>query len=201
MPSPMPVRQTLRPALLFAGLWLILLATGYRLALDATDRGDFFTRHTARVAVVFWGLSTATRLLAIGRFDARWLWTLACGAYLIHVAAAFEHIHDWSHSAAFDHVEQVSGFGPGIFVSYLFSLIWLEDVLWWWIGPNSYESRSKWLNLALHGFMAFIVFNGTVVYETGFIRWASIVMFFALGLLAARRFWLRASVQRVEAGR
>src|SRR5262245_24601936 len=187
MQSSMPARQILQPTLLFVGLWLILFAAGYRMALDAADRGDYFTRHTARVAVLFWGIAVAARLLGCGRYDARWLWTLACGAYLIHVAAAFEHIHHWSHDAAFEHVEQVSGLGPGIFVSYLFRLIWLADFLWWWIGPVSYETRSKWLNLAIHGFMAFVVFNGTIVYETGFIRWASIVMFFALGVLVIRR--------------
>lgn len=183
----MPARQTLQPALLSVGLWMIFLAAGYRVALDTADRGDYFTRHTARVAVLFWGIAVAARLLRVGRKDARWLWTLACGAYLIHVAAAFEHIHRWSHAAAFDHVEQVSGFGAGIFISYLFTFIWLADVLWWWIGPFSYESRPMWLALGLHSFMAFVVFNGTIVYESGFIRWASIAIFVGLGLLLIRR--------------
>jgi hypothetical protein len=201
MPTSMPARRTLQPALLFVGLWLILLAAGYLLALDATDRGDFVTRHTARVAVLFWALAVGARLLGCTRHTSRWLWTLACGAYLIHVAAAFEHIHHWSHAAAFEHVELVNGFGPGIFVSYLFSLIWLADVLWWLFAPISYESRPRWIDLGVHGFMAFVVFNGTVVYETGFIRWASVVMFLTLGLLAVRRFRRRVSIQRIEAGR
>src|SRR5262245_29551754 len=105
----MLARQTLQPVLLFIGLWLILPAAGYRLALDSSDRGDYFTRHTARVAVLLWGLAVGARLLGRGRDNSRGLWTLACGAFLIHVAAAFEHIHHWSHTAAFEHVEQVSG--------------------------------------------------------------------------------------------
>jgi hypothetical protein len=197
----MPARQLLQLALLFIGLWLILLGAGYPLAIDATDRGEYFTRHTARVAVLFWGLAVSARLLRCTRPTSRWLWTLACGAFLIHVAAAFEYSHHWSHAAAFKHVEQVSGYGPGIFVSYLFTLVWLVDVLCWWIGPVSYESRPRWLAAAIHAFMAFIVFNGTVVYETGFIRWASTLMFLTLGLLAVRRFWRPASIQRIEAGR
>jgi hypothetical protein len=197
----MAARRTLQPALFFVGLWLILLAAGFRFALDATDRGDSFTRHTARVAVLFWGLAVAARLLRCTRPTSRWLWTVACGAYLIHVAAAFEHIHHWSHSAAFDHVEQVSGFGPGIFASYLFTLIWLADMLWWQFAPIAYETRPIWLAVGVHGFMAFVIFNGTVVYEMGFIRWASILMFLTLGLLAVRRIRRRAFIQRTEAGR
>ena len=39
----------------------------------------------------------------------------------------------------------------------------------------------------LHGFMAFMVFNATVVYETGSIRWAGAVGFVVLGALIVRR--------------
>jgi hypothetical protein len=35
--------------------------------------------------------------------------------------------------------------------------------------------------------MAFIVFNGTVVYETGFIRWAGLGLFVVLSVLLVRR--------------
>jgi hypothetical protein len=36
--------------------------------------------------------------------------------------------------------------------------------------------------------MAFIIFNGTVVYETGMIRWAGLAMF---GLLGTAGLWPR----------
>jgi hypothetical protein len=39
--------------------------------------------------------------------------------------------------------------------------------------------------------MAFVVFNGTVVYETGFIRWAGVVAFTLLGMLAGWRLFRR----------
>ena len=44
--------------------------------------------------------------------------------------------------------------------------------------------------------MAFIVFNGTVVYETGFIRWAGLALFFALGLFLLKRLRPGKKVQR-----
>ena len=186
----MPATGGRLPAIPLIVLWSILLVASFfapRLLGD-DDPADVVTRQTARVAVLYWWFATAGLLLGRNN-DARWLWTLACAGFAVHVAAAFDYVHHWSHTAAFAHVEQVSGFGPGIYVSYLFGLIWLADVIWWWADPNGYVSRSKWLDRGIHGFMTFVVFNGTVVYETGFIRWAGIVMFVVLGMLAVLHFW------------
>ena len=73
-------------------------------------------------------------------------------------------------------------------MSYLFTLLWAGDALWWWGSPLTYAIRSRWLTRALHAFMLFIVFNGMVVYETGPIRWAGLLMFvgLAIGWCAAR---------------
>ena len=112
---------------------------------------------------------------------ARVSWTLAWAAFVVHVAMAFHHAHRWSHAEAFRHVEESSGFGPGIFVSYAFTLIWTWDVLRWWArGPAARPPR-WWL-----GFMLFVTFNATVVYEAGFIRWAGLAMFAALALRSHR---------------
>ena len=156
---------------------------------------DFVTRQTARVAVLFWSIAAAFLLLN-HRPLARWTWTIACAAYLIHVATAFDRVHGWSHEAAFQHVEEVSGFGPGIFVSYGFSLLWLCDVLWWELRTENYDRRPIWLDRVIHLFFAFIVCNGTVVYETGFIRWAGVAIFLLLGILFLRRFMPRRNVSR-----
>jgi hypothetical protein len=165
--------------------------------LNETNSAEVMTRQTARVAVLFWGVAAAALLLN-RRTDAKWIWTLACAAYLVHVATAFDRVHHWSHAAAFDHVQQVGGFGVGIFVSYTFSLLWIADVAWWWLGPSSYDSRSRWLEGGIHAFMAFVVFNGTVVYESGFIRWTAVLMFISLGILAWLQLVRRDSIQRIE---
>jgi len=39
----------------------------------------------------------------------------------------------------------------------------------------------------LHAFMVFIIFNGTVVYETGFVRWAGVALLTILGILWIRK--------------
>ena len=110
-----------------------------------------------------------------------------CLTFLVHVAFAFDHYHGWSHAAAVQHVEDVSGFGPGLFVSYFFTLLWVVDAAWWGLASHSYDRRPAWLDRTIHAFMAFIVFNGTVIYETGFIRWAGAALFAGLGVLAAWR--------------
>lgn len=139
-------------------------------------------RRSADLAVAYWFFA-ATLILVGQRWIGRWAWTIACVAYLSHVVVAFVGYHGGAHSHAFDHVQEVSGFGPGIFVSYLFTLGWVADVLWWWFAPTSYDARPQWLDRTIHGVMAFIVFNGTVVYETGFIRWAGLAGFSLLGLV------------------
>src|SRR5262249_27983412 len=115
----------------------------------------------------------------------------------IHVETAFARVHDWSNAAAFRHVEEVSGYGAGLYVSYVFTALWTADVVWWWIDPHGYESRSRWIDRGIHGFMAFMVFSATVVYETGFIRWAGVALFSLIGILFVNRFW-RERVPRVS---
>jgi len=95
---------------------------------------------------------------------ARWCWGLGAVMFLIHVAVAFHYAHRWSHANGIRHVEETSGFGPGLFVSYFFTLLWAADAGWWVLKPTSYANRPKWLGTAIHGFMAFIVLNGTVVF-------------------------------------
>jgi hypothetical protein len=119
---------------------------------------------------------------------ARWCWTLAWAAFVVHLGMAFHHYHHWSHDDAVRHTQEVSGFGEGVYVSDLFAVAWTADVAAWWLRPAWYARRSPWNDRALHGFMLFMVFNATIVYETGFIRWAGAALFVWLALVwAARR--------------
>jgi hypothetical protein len=163
--------------------------------------GDDLVRHTVRLALAYWAAALALLVgLAPGdwRADsgrgrlARWCWTLAWLTYLVHLAMAFHFYHHWSHADAIEHTERVSGFGPGIYVSHFFTLVWSLDVVYWWLRPASYAARSPWIDRLLHGFMVFVVFNATVVYESGLIRWAGIVGLGLLGLFRLRQRRMRA---------
>jgi hypothetical protein len=169
-------------------VWSALLALVLALPelTHSTTTGDDLTRNTVRLSLAFYALA-AVRMLTIG-FDgtARWLWSLAWLAYIVHLGMAFHYYHGWSHAAAVRHVHERSGFGEGIYVSHLFTLWWTLDVLLWWLRPNGFLVRSPWFDRLLHGFMAFMIFNATVVYEEGPIRWAGVALFAVLGPL-----WLR----------
>jgi hypothetical protein len=166
-------------------LWLVLtggvLACPYVVSLS--DPGNFLIRNTVRIALLFWA---AAMFIRLRHRDMRLLWSLACAAYLIHVAMAFEHYHHWSHASAVRHVQETSGFGPGILVSYLFTLLWTADVVWWWLAPTCHEQRLPLVNCAWHGFMIFVIVNGAIIYENGPIRWVGAVVM--LGLLVM---WLQ----------
>jgi hypothetical protein len=143
-------RASVRPALLYYAIALTLL-----LRLKSDD----------------WTTTTP-----VGRL-ARCCWTLAWAAYVIHVAIALGFFHHGSHADAIQHTEERSGFGEGIYVSHLFTLVWTCDVAWWWLRPGAYAVRPHWIGLALHGYLAFVVFNATVVFEEGAVRWAGVALF------------------------
>jgi len=179
-----------RFTIVVVAIWPMLLAGAFlapRVLAD-DDPADVVTRQTARVAVLYWGIAAAAILLRYRQLG-RWAWTLGCLAFLIHVATAFDRVHGWSNSAAVQHVEEVSGFGRGLYISYAFTALWVVDAAWWWIDARGYDARPAWLDGGIHGFIAFLMFSGTVVYEVGFIRWAGLILFSLLALLLAKRLW------------
>jgi hypothetical protein len=160
-------------------------------SLTATsDPGGVLTRNTIRLALLWYAAATALMLWqspdTLWR-PARACWTVAWACYLVHLGMAFHYHHHWSHEEAFRHVEEGSGFGPGIFVSYAFTLLWTADVIWWWVRPASHARRPAWLRRSLYGFMAFVVFNGAVVFAQGAVRWVGAAAFLLLALVWLRR--------------
>jgi hypothetical protein len=169
--------------------WCVLLSAvfAWPALFGSSDPGDDLTRNTIRLALLFYGIAVFL-LLRSGRRTAlsergdlaRLCWTLAWAAYLVHLAMAFHHYHGWSHTRAVEHVRAVSGVGEGIYVSHLFTLVWTLDVAWWWLAPPAHAVRPAWIEGSLHGFFLFMIFNASVVYETGFIRWAGLFLTEAL---------------------
>jgi hypothetical protein len=198
--------------LLLIGVWLLLL-NGVFLApwwWSRADPGDDLIRNSVRLSVLYYAIAVSLMLrLRPGEWDAagsygglaRWAWSLAWLAYLVHLVFAMKFAHHWSHADAVQHTEERSGFGAGIYVSHFFTLVWTCDVGWWWLWPGAYARRSPWVDRLLHAFMAFIIFCGTVVYETGFIRWAGAAIFTLLGGAAAYRVLAVRRERRVASSR
>src|SRR5438093_1092947 len=135
----------------------------------------------------------------LARGNRRWegpsrlAWTAGCMFYLVHVWGAFQFFHGWSHLAAHRETARRTAelfginWGGGLYFNYVFTLVWLVDTLWWWRGFDAYRNRPNWLGTAIHSFLAFMFFNATVIFASGFVRWIGTAATTGLVLL-----WLRA---------
>lgn len=137
------------------------------------------------------------------------LWTVACGLFLGHVAAAFHYYHNWTHALAVQDTAQRTAdligwrFGGGVYFNYLFGVLWLCDVLLLWhrklqrgastreissspkgASPDS-EATVHPLRIAWIVFFLFMVVNGAIVFVSGPVRWIA-----AAALLVLATVWL-----------
>ncbi len=181
-------------------VWLLgLLGSAVGLFVDANtgagSRRPLGVLTSAWWATAFWVAGSAQMLwLRPADWDRRnpWLrlaaltWVLGLLMHLAHIAAAFHTVHHWSLAAAYRHTERTAGVGEGVFVNYLFTLVWSVDAVWLAALPSSYARRPRWVGWAVHGFLAFVVFNATVVYGMGVARWLGVAVFALLGWC-----WLR----------
>jgi hypothetical protein len=147
--------------------------------------GEFLTRGTIWVSIVgyavgsvIFALSLSPRRRAHRDSAARVVWTVACASLIAHFISAFQFYHGWSHAAAYRdtarQTEELFGlnWGGGLFINYALLIAWIVDIAWWWrSGLDSYRKR-PWPLIALwHGLFIFIIFNATVVFGDGIVRW------------------------------
>ena len=141
--------------------------------------GETLTRWTVRLALLLYAATLALRL-ARPRMQspARLLWTAGCLLFVLHVAAAFHYFHGWSHRHAYHETAKQTGelvgtdWGGGLYLNYLFTIVWAADATWWWGGGlGRYVRRPPWVDFSIHGFMSFMALNATVVFERGPTRW------------------------------
>ncbi len=160
--------------------------------------GEILTRATIWVSLAGWATGSAVLALSRGRAGwdraARLAWTAGCVALLAHVACAFHFAHGWSQGHAYRETARQTAevfgldWGGGLFINYALLVAWVLDVAWWWRGLELYRRRPRWLTALWQGFLVFIVFNATVVFKTGALRWIGWLL--CLGLCAV---WWRAS--------
>jgi hypothetical protein len=147
------------------------------------------TLWTIRIACLLYAAALAC-WIARWNAVARVIWTAAFLAYAAHVTAAFALVHDWSQAAAYRETARQTAamfgwnWGGGLYFNYAFTAIWAVDVVWIW-NTESYQTRSAWIGRAIHIFIAFMFFNGAIVFAHGATRWISLAGAFAL--LAFRR--------------
>lgn len=141
-----------------------------------------------RLALV--GLFACWALLILRReAAARWAASAGWVLMVLHYAAAFAIVYEWSHGAAAaataadTKATTGSDFQGGIWLNYLFLLLWLIELLLWWL-----KLRPRWLFWLVHGFLLFMTFNATIVFETGPIRWAAVGGLLGLVAMLGLRF-------------
>jgi hypothetical protein len=169
------------------------------------ELGALLTHLTAGAAFFAYAFAVAFRLMSSkgAAVRHRLAWTFACALLLIHVACAFHFVHHWSHRAAYEatvrQTAEVTGFasGGGIHANYALLMLWLGDVLWWWLAPAGYRGRARATSLLIHGFIAFMWFNATAVFGHGLIRWLGAATFLILFLLWLRHLRSRPAGERV----
>jgi hypothetical protein len=170
---------------------MMILGDGFPPFYRAMTMGTLFIHWSARVAFLLYAAALAAWLLRKPR-AARLTWTFGFLVFLTHVAAAFQWVHHWSHSAAYEETAlQTAALlgvnsGVGLYCNYAFSAVWALDVIWLLGSAETYRRRPLWIAVAIHGFMAFMFFNATVVFVTGWVRWLGAIASLALGVL-----WLR----------
>jgi hypothetical protein len=166
--------------------------------------GELLTRWTIRLALVCYFASLGCQLTAPAHGQAgRWarrLWTAGFAIFVVHVLCAFHFIHHWSHAAAFAETARRTReivhweFGYGVYGNHLFTLVWGLDVWRRWQAPvNGAGQQARWLtrDWLVQLFLAFIVFNGTIVFEPGTGRWLGMIGFTTLAVLLVRRAAIR----------
>lgn len=166
--------------------------------MGITVTGELATRVTIWLALAGYLAGPISALL--GRAHPGWqrrariLYSFGLGFFLAHVALAFHVYYGWSHRVAYFETARQTleatgrDSGSGIYLNYLFTLLWSFDVAdWWRRGAVGFRRRPPWVDLALHGFFLFMAFNATVVFETGPVRWAGVAASVLLFALAAGR--------------
>ncbi len=163
-------------------------------SMEAVDPWQTATRITIWISVAAWALVVAALLRGrAGKGVRRW-WMLALAAYLAHVFSAFAGFYDNSHAVALAETArltaEVTGMdtGVGLWLNYLVGLLWIIDAARWEISgtvrPPGPAARKLWW--AWHVFLAFMIFNGAVIFGHGPVRWFGVAIFATLAALCPR---------------
>lgn len=109
-------------------------------------------------------------------------WAVGVLLMVMHTAASYGYEHDWSHQAALrftgDESESVTGVRAewGLYANFLFIFVWFCLAYVWRKSPLHVTS----MRLMMCVYLGLIVFFATIVFENGWIRFASIAGFLTL---------------------
>ncbi len=142
-----------------------------------------------RLALLLFAMAVIARPRRRGRAVVRglgWrvpraLWVAGLLLSVVHVIAVFGYLMDWSHQAALDDTARKTrrlvgvSFAGGVYFNYVFLAVWMGDAVWWCGWPARYLRRAWLWDALVIGYLGFIAFNATVIFESGVIRWLGLV--------------------------
>lgn len=149
---------------------------------------EFLVFGTISMSVVCWAGAEALRH--------RRLWAAGALLAIVHATAAFVSFYGGSHETArVETMRQTAAltgfaFSGGIYINYLFLVVWAVDAVWWSATPQSYLRRPSALSFAIRGFIFFIIVNGAVIFADG---WARVVGVASVMLVLVSWFLRRSS--------
>lgn len=120
---------------------------------------------------------------------AKCFWLIGSLLSLLHAIVTMAFYHQFKHALAYEdtahQTEQAIGVavGFGIWLNYVFVAVWLLDALWMNGYPSNYLARHRTVDRLTYGFLAFIAFNGAIVFEAGPVRWVGIVAIIVLAAI------------------
>jgi len=157
-----------------------------------SQAGEFLTRGTVWLALTLYVGGEFARRRVVGvqasacsSNAGRWLNTAGCAAFLAHVVCAFHFYHSWSHTVAYAatarQTAELTGwdYGFGLYINYLFAVVWFADAVWSWMTPT-YAARPAWVTRAIRAFFWFMIFNGAVVFAQAPLRAFGLLLSLAL---------------------
>ena len=153
--------------------------------------GDLPTRLAIWLALSLYASSQVARPSRTGR----WLSAAGCALFAVHVVLAFAVHYGWSHGTALRETaaqtEALTGVrtGSGLYVNYLFGLIWLAELWWWTRAETSYRTRPAWVEITVRVFFLFMIVNGAVVFVGWPQRWLGLALVGALLYAWRRSIW------------
>lgn len=142
--------------------------------------------------VVAWGLSLRPSH-ARWRASIRLAWTAGWLALVAHVVLAMGLVHGWSWTAAYEHTAERTqaavgwNWGGGVWFNLLTAIIWGVDVARLWIVPVDLLRSTSWSSAAVQCYLAFMIFNATVVFGSQFAQFSGCAACIGLAALAWRR--------------
>jgi hypothetical protein len=118
----------------------------------------------------------------------KFVWAAGAVLCVIHVVTAMAAFHDFSHVDSMRHTAEVTArvvglnWGGGVYINYLFTVVWCVDALRQWHGPPD-RRTPVWIQV----FMAFIVFNATAVFGPRWWKFATAVALLILAMVWHQR--------------